>query len=45
MAARARYTGVVAGVERVRSAHVALGLLPLRDIADADGHRSIAPPT
>lgn len=37
MAARTRYTGVVAGVERVRSQYAAFELLLLRDVADEDG--------
>ncbi len=37
MAVRARYTGVVVGVEEVRGRDVAFDRLRLRDIVDADG--------
>ncbi len=37
MAARVRYTAVVAGVEEVRGRDTAFDLLRLRDVADAEG--------
>lgn len=37
MASRMRYTGLVAGVEEVRTRHSASAVLRLRDIVDADG--------